>query len=351
MRILVTGANGWIGRAVCADLTGRGHEVVAAVRRPDRAAGIACARSVAVGAIGPGTDWRAALEGVTAVVHTAARVHVPAATDPESFAVNVEGTRALALAAAAAGVRRFVFLSTVKVLGETTENRAPFSETDPPAPDPNDAYARSKAAAETELANVAAARNLAIVILRPPLVYGPGAVPPAGGQTKESPTAPGLWSGRPAPPGARGNFAALVRLVRIAPPLPFGRIANRRSLLFLGNLVDAIALALDHPQAAGETFLVRDGQDVSTPELIHKIAGHLGRPARLFPFSPSLLRLAAKLTGQGLRAGRLLDSLELNDQKIRDRLGWRPPYSLDRGLAEALGSPTPSQAQQRTSSA
>ena len=343
MRILVTGANGWIGRALSAHLSARGDEVVAAVRDlgragesprayndaplPGHAGGLVCARAVAVGAIGPATDWREALAGVAAVVHTAARVHVAERPDPESvartFAVNAEGTRALAAAAGAAGVRRFVFLSTVKVLGETTENRAPFSETDPPNPDPGDAYALAKAAAEAALAKLARGR-LEVVVLRAPLVYGPG---------------------------ARANFAALVRLVRIAPPLPFAGVANRRSLVFLGNLVDAIALALDHPQAAGETFMVRDGEDVSTPELIGKIAGHLGRPARLFACPLALLRLAAKLTGQGPRASRLLDSLALDDRKIRDRLGWRPPYSLDQGLGLALGSLKPSHPQQRTSSA
>ena len=332
MRILVTGANGWIGRALCAHMAARGDEVVAAVRDLDRAGGIACADAVAVGDIGKATDWREALAGVQAVVHTAARVHVTSRTDTnafaESFAVNAEGTRALAGAAAAAGVRRFVFLSTVTVLGETTEGRAPFSEADPPNPDSRDSYALSKRAAEEALFAVAASLDLEAVVLRAPLVYGPG---------------------------ARANFAALVRLVRIAPPLPFAGVANRRSLVFLGNLVDAIALALVHPKAAGETFMVRDGEDVSTPELIRKIAGHLARPARLFPFPLAFLRQAARLSGQGARAARLLDSLVLDDRKIRDRLGWRPPYSLDQGLALALQSPGsahPRQSpQQRTSSA
>jgi nucleoside-diphosphate-sugar epimerase len=321
MRILVTGANGFIGRATCAELSRRGHEVVAAVRRLDSARGVACARAVAVGDIGPASihqlgDWRAALAGVEAVVHTAAKAHAAARLGEremaELFAVNVEGTRAIAAAAAVAGARRFVFLSTVKVLGPTTKGRFPVSETDPPNPDPRDAYAHAKAAAEASLASLAATTPLEIVVLRPPLVYGPGV-------------------------GA--NFALLVRLARLAPPLPFARIANRRSLLFLGNLTDAIALALTHPRAGGETFLVRDGEDVSTPELIRKIAGHLARPARLFSFPPSLLRAAANALGQGARAQRLLDSLELDDRKIRDRLGWRPPYSLDRGLALALRPP------------
>ncbi len=325
VKVLVTGANGFIGRALCAHLAARGDEVVAAVRDLDRAvppiggpmtqSPLACARAVAVGEIGANTIWRPALDGVEAVVHAAAQAHAGARLDPESlariFAVNVAGARALAEAASAAGVRRFVFLSTVKVLGETTEGRAPFSESDPLAPDPNDAYARAKAAAEIELADVAAARGLSTVILRPPLVYGPG---------------------------ARANFAALVRLVQMAPPLPFASIANRRSLLFLGNLVDAIALALDRPGAAGEIFLVRDGEDVSTPELIRKMAVHLHRPARLFPCPSALLRQVARLAGLGAPAGRLLDSLALDDRKIRDRLGWRPPYSLDQGLAAALAA-------------
>lgn len=323
MKVLVTGANGFIGRALCAHLAQRGDEVTAAVREPDRARGIACARAVAVGDIGPATDWREALTGIEAVVHTAARVHVGPSRGARDFAkslaVDAGGTRALGLAAAEAGARRFVFLSTVKVLGETTEGRAPFSESDPPAPAPDDPYARSKAAAEAELANIAAARRLEIVVLRLPLVYGPG---------------------------ARANFAALVRLCRLAPPLPFASVANRRSLLFLGNLADAVALVLAHPKAAGETFMVRDGEDVSTPELIRKIAGHLGRPARLFPCPPAFLRLAARLAGQGARARRLLDSLSVDDRKLRDRLGWRPPFSLDRGLALSLATPEPARLQQ-----
>ena len=312
-RILVTGASGFVGRALCAELSRRGHEVVAAVRALDKAGGIVCARAVAVGDIGPETDWRDALAGAAGVVHAAGRAHV---RDDRSEAaraahtrVNVEGTRKLAQDAAMAGARRFVFLSSIKAMGESTQDRAPFSERDAPAPRPDDFYAQSKLAAERALTEVARSGSLEPVILRPPLVYGPGV-------------------------GA--NFARLMKLCRLGLPLPLASIANRRSFIFVGNLGAAVALALEHPAAAGETFLLSDGEDVSTPELIRKIAAAQGRPARLFPFPPTLLRAAAALVGRGPAARRLLDSLSVDGRKIRDRLGWRPPFTIDQGLARTV---------------
>lgn len=310
-RVLVTGANGFVGRALCADLARRGHDVIAAVRDTDKAEGIVCARAVAVGDIGPGTDWQDALADVAAVVHAAARVHVMGESGETARAaharVNVEGTRRLAEAAQAAGARRFVFISTVKTMGETNGDGPPFTEVDPPRPAAGDFYGQSKLEAERLLIALARKGALETIILRPPLVYGPGV-------------------------GA--NFAALMRLCRLGLPLPFAGIANRRSLLFLGNLTDAVALVLDHPAAPGEIFFLSDGEDVSVPELIRKIAVAQGRPVRLFPCPPVLLRTLAALAGQGAAAGRLLDSLAVNSRKSRDRLGWRPPFTLDQGLAQ-----------------
>lgn len=308
-RVLVTGASGFVGRALCADLARRGHAVVAAVRAMDKAEGIVCARAVAVGDIGPETDWRDALAGVGAVVHAAARVHVMGEKGEASRAaharVNVAGTRRLAEAAQAAGVRRFVFIGTVKAMGETNGDGPPFVESDPPRPAADDFYGQSKLEAERLLIALSRAGALETVILRPPLVYGPGV-------------------------GA--NFAALMTLCRLGLPLPLASIANRRSLLFIGNLTDAVARVLDHPAAPGEIFFLSDGEDVSVPELIRKIAAAQGRPARLFPFPPALLRAVAVLAGQGAAAGRLLDSLAVDSRKSRDRLGWRPPFTLDEGL-------------------
>lgn len=309
MRVLVTGANGFVGRAVCAELTLRGHAVVAAIRTAEKAAGLSCVRAAVVGDLGPDTDWREALNGIDAVVHLAARVHVMGESGEAAEAAhrraNTEGTRRLA-EAAAAGARRFVFLSTVKVMGESSEGRAPFTESDTPAPDADDAYGQSKLAAEIALAGVARTTGLEVAVLRPPLVYGPG---------------------------VRANFALLMKLARSGLPLPLGSVANRRSLLFVGNLADAIGLALEHPKAAGETFFVSDGEDISVPELIRKSAAVQGRRARLFSFPPFFLRLFARLLGRGDEAGRLLDSLSVDSRKIRDRLGWRPPFTLDQGLA------------------
>lgn len=301
MTVLVTGANGFIGQALCPALAAAGFVVRRAVR------GGSTPEAFAVGDIGPNTDWRAALAGCGAVVHLAARVHVmreaTADTEAAFHAVNCEGTLNLARQAAAAGVRRFVFVSSIKVNGEG--RAAPYHEADAAAP--RDAYARSKWAAEQGLWEISRETGLEGVVLRPPLVYGPGV-------------------------GA--NFQRLLGWVARGWPLPFGRVDNRRSLLFVGNLADAIRACLSHPAAAGKTYLVSDGEDVSTPELLRRLAGALGRPARLSPVPPSWLAWVANLLGRGADLDRLLGSLAVDSGAIRRDLAWRPPHTLNQGLAE-----------------
>jgi nucleoside-diphosphate-sugar epimerase len=305
-RVLVTGATGFVGRALVRRLLADGREVRAAVRLGATALPREV-KTALVGDIGPDTDWRAALAGVDAVVHLAARAHIVHDSSPDAHAlyraVNTLGTLRLAEAAATAGVRRFVFLSSVRVHGERSTG-APFTESSPLAA--TDPYGRSKAEAERGLAALAAAGGLEPVILRPPLVYGPG---------------------------ARGNFARLVRLVERGVPLPLGAVRNRRSLVFLGNLVDAIVLSVDHPAATRETFMVSDGEDVSTPELIRRIARVLGKSTRLIPVPPAVLRLGGRLVGRSDDVARLLDDLVVDSSRIGERLGWRPPFTLDEGLA------------------
>lgn len=312
MKVLVTGANGFVGRATGAALVAAGHDATGAVRRSATLpAGVAAAQAPD---LGPDADWRPLLAGMEVVIHAAARVHqvTETATDPEAAfrAVNVEGTRVLAEQAAAAGVRRLVFVSSVKVLGDgRADGRAdgqPYTDSDAPAP--TDAYSRSKAEAEAALRTVAARTGLEVVILRPPLVHGPGV-------------------------GA--NFGALVRLVARGLPLPFGAINNRRSLVGVDNLADALRFAAETPQATGCTLLVRDGEDVSTPELIRRLARAMGRPARLVPVPPGLLRAGLGLIGRRAMADRLLGSLTVDDAGLRG-LGWVPPLSLDAGLARAV---------------
>lgn len=300
--VLVTGAAGFVGQALCRTLAEAGFRVRGATRRP--AAGIEAA---AVGEIGPDTDWRAALHGVDAVVHLAARVHVmrDTAADPEQafHAVNAAGTERLARQAAAAGVRRLVYVSSVKVNGERTAAR-PFDAADAAAP--QDPYGRSKWAAEQALQAVSRESGLETVAVRPPLVYGPG---------------------------VGGNFLRLMKLVKSGVPLPLASLRNRRSLIYLGNLVDLLALCLRHPEAAGATFLVSDGEDLSTGELVRRLARALGRPPRLLPCPPALLRLAGTLAGRGDEVARLADSLQVDDGALRRRLGWSPPFTVDQGIA------------------
>ena len=300
-RVLVTGATGFVGQALCPALIARGHRVAAATR----GGAIPGDDTRAIDDIGPDTDWAAALEGIEVVVHLAALAHVTARDGGDAFdTVNAEGTLRLAEESARSGVRRLVFVSTVKVNGETTPG-APFAATDPPRPE--DAYGTSKWRAEQALAAVARDSGLETVVIRPPLVYGPH---------------------------VKGNFLTLLHICRRGWPLPLGGVANRRSLIYVGNLVDAIGVCLDHPDAAGSTYLVRDGEDLAVPDLIRRLTGALGRPARLFPLPDICLRMAARLAGRGALATRLLDTLRVDDARIRDGLGWRPPFTVDQGLRD-----------------
>jgi len=305
--VAVTGANGFVGTALCRALLARGDRVVALVRDPGAALAPGAERRV-VGPIGPETDWGGALKGVDRLVHTAARVHVQWDVATEALAefrrVNTYGSARLAAAAAAQGVRRFVFLSSIKALGDGKADRTPYTDGDPAAP--CDAYGRSKAEAEQALAEAAAARGMEWAVLRPPLVYGPG---------------------------VRGNFLTLLMACDTPYPLPVGGIDNRRSLLGLANLVTGILHLLDHPQAAGGKFLIRDGEDLSTTELVVRMRKALGRPARIVPAPIGLLRALGAI---GLFRGavqRMAGSLQADDSGLR-ALGWQPPSTVDQGLAQ-----------------
>jgi nucleoside-diphosphate-sugar epimerase len=308
--ILVTGASGFVGSALVARLAREGHRVRACSRRDSGPLPPGVQR-VRVADLGPQTDWTGPLEGVAAVVHAAAHVHVMDAAGADALdmfrRVNVAGSLALARAAAAAGVRRFVFISSVKVHGEATPAGRPFREEDPPAP--SDAYGISKAEAEQALQALAAATGLELVIIRPPLVYGPG---------------------------VKANFAALVRLVRCGWPLPLGAIDNRRSLVALDNLVDLILTCLHHPGAPGQVFLASDGQDLSTTALIRGLGAAIGRVPLLLPVPAVLLQVAAALVGKSAVAQRLCGNLQVDIARARQLLSWTPPVPVQEGLRRAV---------------
>jgi nucleoside-diphosphate-sugar epimerase len=306
-RVLVTGANGFIGTALCKKLHSDGLEVIAALRRPDTPFRLPGMQSISVGRIDNRTDWTAAVAGADAVVHMAARVHVMAdtANDPLSLyrQVNVEGTGNLAGQAAGAGVKRFVYLSSIKVHGE--ENDQAYSETD--ALRTEDDYGISKMEAEEKLKAITRQTSMEHVILRPPLVYGPG---------------------------VKANFLVLMRWIDRRIPLPLGSVANRRSLIYVGNLVDAVIRCLTHIDARNQTFLVSDCRDLSTPDLIRLIAAALGRPSYLPPFPPAWLRTLGRVSGKTEAVSRLLGSLTVDTAKIIQTLDWVPPFSVQSGLHE-----------------
>lgn len=300
--LLVTGATGFVGQALLPKLVA-GEYAVRAVSRRQMPTGVRA-----------GIDWvvadlpsAASLDGCDAVVHLAARVHVmrERAADPlaEFRRVNVDATERLARRAAAAGVRRFVFLSSVKVNGEETAPGQPFRADD--APTPEDAYGVSKYEAEEALHRVAAETGLEVVIIRPPLVYGPG---------------------------VKGNFRTMLDWLRRGLPLPLASLGNRRSLVGVDNLCDLILTCLSHPRAANETFLVSDGRDLSTAELLRLAGEAMGRPALLWPCPPSLLKGAAAMVGKPGIARRLCGNLQVGIGKTQDVLGWHPPFSVEEGL-------------------
>lgn len=304
--ILVTGASGFVGAALLRHLAGDDRVVRAAYRNEavNLPTGV---QAVSSGNLGPGQDWCAALQGVDVIVHTAARVHVMSdiAADPlaEFRRVNVAGTLNLARQAAVAGVRRFVFISSVKIHGEATSLGQPFTEDDVPAP--QDPYGQSKLEAEQGLRILATQTGMEVVIIRPPLVYGPG---------------------------VRANFAALMRAVARGFPLPLASVDNHRSMVALDNLVDMIATCIDHPAAANHTFLVSDGHDLSTPALIRGLAQAMCKSPRLFACPTALLFFAAKAVGKADAMDRLCGNLQVNIGKAETLLGWIPPVSVEDGL-------------------
>lgn len=308
--LAVTGASGFVGRALCEALTAQGHAVRPLVRT--RTHGRAPATAMPVGNIDANTDWTQALRGVDCVVHCAARVHVMRETAYESLAqfraVNTEGTRALAQQASAAGVRRLVFVSSIKVLGESTEPLTPFTATD--LPQPQDAYGQSKWEAEQALHKIGQSTGLQVVVVRPTLVYGPG---------------------------VGGNFRLLARLAASGLPLPLGAINNRRSLIALDNLVHLLALCTQHPAALGHTFLASDGDDPSTPQLVQTLASAQGKSARLLPVPMPWLRMAGQLAGRGDQVDRLVDSLQVDDRLTRTVLGWAPIIDFEEGIRRTVG--------------
>ena len=306
MRILVTGASGFVGRRLCAVLVGAGHQVVAPVRSdeararvPGEVDTVVVSRPLDPGAVTP------LIDGVEAVVHLVARVHVMAETETDPLAefrrINVDGTRRMVAAAQAAGVRHFVYLSTIKVNGESREG--PYTESD--VPRPVDAYAQSKLEAEGVVRS--AERGLAWTIIRPPLVYGPG---------------------------VGGNFGRLLRLAGVASrwPLPLGGIDDLRSMIFVDNLADAIATTVAHPAALDRTFLVSDDHDVSVSELLRRLAVAIGGRSRLFRAPSGLLRQAGLLLGRDADLDRLFGTLRINCNLIQSTLDWRPQVGLDEGL-------------------
>ena len=304
--ILITGANGFVGRCLTQHLVSEGLSVSCAIRT-DTMLDAQVARKILIPSIDGQTDWTEALSGQGVVIHLAARVHVMNDTSIDPLAefrrINVEGTLNLARQAANAGVKRLIFISSVKVNGEHTEAGKPFVED--AAPNPQDAYGISKLEAEQGLLKIAQETGMEVVVIRPPLVYGAG---------------------------VKANFASMMRAVKCGIPLPLGAIHNKRSFVYVGNLVSMIMRCIDHPAAANQVFLVSDGHDLSTTELLRCCAVALRVKARLLPVPQKFIEVCANLLGKRAVAQRLCGNLQLDITKASTMLGWTPPFSVADGL-------------------
>lgn len=306
MRILITGASGFVGRALCTALADSAHKVVACARSK-LFQEVAKHEYILVPVVDGHTDWQMYLAEMDVVVHLAARVHVmrePLANPLDAYReTNVEGTMNLARQAAKAGIKRFIFISSIKVNGEQTLPGKPFTAND--VATPADVYGISKFEAEQGLLALTRETGMEVVIIRPPLVYGPG---------------------------VKGNFANMMNLMRRSLPLPFGAIHNQRSLVAIDNLVSLIITCIDHPAAANQVFLVSDGEDVSTSDLLRRLAKAAGVSSRLIPIPAGVLNTGLTMLGKRMVAQRLLGSLQVDISKTQEMLGWAPPVTVDEGL-------------------
>ncbi|BBM03810.1 SDR family oxidoreductase [Microbulbifer sp. GL-2] len=300
--ILLTGASGFVGKVLLPTLRNKGYTVIPVYRQAGKG-------GFRIDSLSADTDWCGALENTDVVIHTAARVHVMSenADNPlyEFRKVNVDGTLKLAREAASAGVKRFIYLSSIKVNGESTDGRAPFSADE--ECHPSDPYSISKKEAEDNLLALAQETGMEVVIIRPPLIYGPG---------------------------VRANFQSMMSWLKKGIPLPLGSIDNQRSLVSVYNLIDLILACINHPGAADQIFLVSDDMDMSIPELLNRLSKALGCRALLVPFPKSLLVLGLSLLGRGALAQRLCGSLQVDITKNKELLGWRPPVTVDEGLVK-----------------
>jgi nucleoside-diphosphate-sugar epimerase len=305
---LITGSNGFVGRILCGTLAQHGWSVVGVSRRPDYRSGIPGVRDICLSLNSTPDRWREIMASIGCVVHLVARVHLlgePAGRGDDSYKVNVDGSRFVAEQAVLAGVKRFVFLSSIKVHGEGEIGR-PYRADD--APNPSDRYGQSKIDAERALAEICRNAGMELIVVRPPLVYGPG---------------------------VRANFERLLKLAALGLPLPLLAIDNRRSLISVWNLASFIEVTMRHP-AAENVWLVSDGEDLSTPDLFARLARLMGNKPKLFKLSPVWLKRIAAIIGLGAEADRLCNSLQVDTSPAHARLNWSPPISVNEGLARTI---------------